>query len=111
MVQAKKSLKQRLRMAAIITLAVLAVLTGGFFWYASDYYRAEDTALAVLAQEDGITVLDFKTDRVTKETVVSAANRYRPQLETYAEALSRIYEKNVKEKYLYFFHLGELIGL
>lgn len=30
MVQAKKSLKQRLRMAAIITLAVLAVLTGGF---------------------------------------------------------------------------------
>lgn len=45
MVQAKKSLKQRLRMAAIITLAVLAVLTGGFLWYVSDYYRAEDTAL------------------------------------------------------------------
>ena len=61
MVQAKKSLKQRLRMAAIITLAVLAVLTGGFFWYASDYYRAEDTALAVLAQEDGITVRDNLT--------------------------------------------------
>ena len=61
MVQAKKSLKQRLRMAAIITLAVLAVLTGGFFWYASDYYRAEDAALAVLAQEDGITVRDNLT--------------------------------------------------
>lgn len=61
MVQAKKSLKQRLRMAAIIILAVLAVLTGGFLWYASDYYRAEDTALAVLAQEDGITVRDNLT--------------------------------------------------
>lgn len=61
MVQAKKSPKQRLRMAAIITLAVLAVLTGGFLWYASDYYRAEDTALAVLAQEDGITVRDNLT--------------------------------------------------
>ena len=61
MVQAKKNLKQRLRMAAIITLAVLAVLTGGFLWYASDYYRAEDTALAVLAQEDGITVRDNLT--------------------------------------------------
>ena len=61
MVQAKKSLKQRLRMAAIITLAVLAVLTGGFLWYVSDYYRAEDTALAVLAQEDGITVRDNLT--------------------------------------------------
>lgn len=48
-------------MAAIITLAVLAVLTGGFLWYVSDYYRAEDTALAVLAQEDGITVRDNLT--------------------------------------------------
>ena len=61
MVQAKKSLKQRLRMSAIITLAVLAVLTGGFLWYASDYYQAEDTALAVLAQEDSITVRDNLT--------------------------------------------------
>lgn len=61
MVQAKKSPKQRLRMAAIITLAVLAVLTGGFLWYVSDYYRAEDTALAVLAQEDSITVRDNLT--------------------------------------------------
>ena len=61
MVQAKKSPKQRLRMAAIITLAVLAVLTGGFLWYVSDYYRAEDTALAVLAQEDSITVRDDLT--------------------------------------------------
>ena len=61
MVQANKSPKQRLRMAAIITLAVLAVLTGGFLWYVSDYYRAEDTALAVLAQEDSITVRDNLT--------------------------------------------------
>ena len=37
MVSAKRSLKQRLRMAAIITLAVLAVLTGGFLWYVSNY--------------------------------------------------------------------------
>ena len=64
-----------------------------------------------LLEEEGITVLDFKTDRVTAETVASAANRYRSQLETYAEALSRIYEKKVKEKYLYFFHLGELTPL
>ena len=64
-----------------------------------------------ILEEDGITVLDFKTDRVTEETVASTINRYRPQLETYAEVLSRIYEKNVKKKYLYFFHLGELIGL
>lgn len=48
---------------------------------------------------------------VTEKMVISEAERHRPQLETYAEALSRIYEKNVKEKYLYFFHLGELTAL
>lgn len=61
-----------------------------------------------LLEEDGITVLDFKTDRVTEETLPAALNRYRPQLETYAEALSCIYERKVKAKYLYFFHLGKL---
>ena len=48
---------------------------------------------------------------VTEKMVISEAECHRPQLETYAEALSRIYEKKVKEKYLYFFHLGELTAL
>lgn len=64
-----------------------------------------------LLEEDGITVLDFKTDRVSEETLPQAACRYRTQLDTYAEALSRIYEMPVKEKYLYFFHLNRLVKL
>ncbi len=64
-----------------------------------------------LLEEDGITVLDFKTDRVTEQTLPQAAERYRIQLETYADALSRIYEKPVKQKMLYFFHLGELVEI
>jgi ATP-dependent exoDNAse (exonuclease V) beta subunit len=35
--------------------------------------------------------------------------RYRPQVEAYADALCRIFEKEVKEKYLYFFHLDRLV--
>lgn len=61
-----------------------------------------------LLEEDGITVIDFKTDRVTDKTISSARERYRPQIETYAEALSRIYEMPIKAKYLYFFHLDRL---
>lgn len=57
----RKPLSRRLRTAAAVVLAVLAVMTGGFFWYVSDYYRAEDTALAVLAQDTGITVRDNLT--------------------------------------------------
>lgn len=57
----RKPLSRRLRTAAAVVLAVLAVMTGGFFWYVSDYYRAEDTALAVLAQDTGIAVRDNLT--------------------------------------------------
>ena len=64
-----------------------------------------------LMDQDGITVMDFKTDRVTEDTVFGVAERYRPQVEAYANALSRIFEKNVKQKYLYFFSLDRLVEL
>ena len=64
-----------------------------------------------LLEEDGITVLDFKTDRVTEETLPQTVQRYRLQLDTYAEALTRIYEMPVKGKYLYFFHLNRLVPI
>ena len=62
-----------------------------------------------LLEEDGITILDFKTDRVTEETVAAAADRYRLQVETYAEALTRIYEMPVKARLLYFFSLDRFV--
>jgi len=61
-----------------------------------------------LLEEDGITIVDFKTDRVTEETAPMVAERYAPQVETYAEALCRIYEMPVKAKYLYLFRLNRL---
>ena len=62
-----------------------------------------------LIEGDGITILDFKTDRVTEETLDAAVGRYLPQLQTYGEALSRIYEMPVKAMYLYFFRLDRLV--
>ena len=44
-----------------ILLAVLVLLAGTFFWYVSDYYRAEDVALAVMNDGSGITVQDNLT--------------------------------------------------
>lgn len=44
-----------------MVLLLLAILAGTFFWYVSDYYRAEDVALQVLAQDSGITVQDNLT--------------------------------------------------
>ena len=59
-----------------------------------------------LLEADGITIVDFKTDRVTEETLLPTAERYRDQVAAYANALSRIYERPVKETLLYFFRLN-----
>ena len=64
-----------------------------------------------LLEEDGITVIDFKTDHVTEETLPERVLRYRPQVETYADAMARIYRKPVKEALLYFFHLNRFVSL
>lgn len=62
-----------------------------------------------LLEPDGLTVVDFKTDFVTKETLMDRVARYRPQVQTYASALSRIYAQPVKYSYLYFFHMDALV--
>ena len=59
-----------------------------------------------LLEEDGITIVDFKTDRIEEEDMPQAVERYRLQVETYREAMERIYEKPVKKCLLYFFRLG-----
>ncbi len=62
-----------------------------------------------LMDEDGICVIDFKTDRVSEQTLSTAAEGYRPQVEAYAQALTRIFEKPVKKSCLYFFHLERFV--
>lgn len=61
MKQTVRSHKKKARLVLIILLAAVAVLAALFFWYVSDYYPAEDTALAVLAQEDGMETRDNLT--------------------------------------------------
>jgi len=64
-----------------------------------------------LLEEDGITVIDFKTDYVTEETLDKVISRYRLQVQTYADALQRIYEQPVKARYLYLFHINRFVSV
>ena len=57
-------------------------------------------------EKDGITLLDFKSDFVTKGQEAVCAQRYRPQLEAYAMALETITGKKVQHKILWFFGTG-----
>ena len=62
-----------------------------------------------LVEPDGITVIDFKTDYVTDETIGLITDRYRTQIDTYANALERIFDRKIKARYLYLFHLEQFV--
>lgn len=57
----------------------------------------------------GITVVDFKSDRVTEHSVEQRARDYTPQLEAYAYALSGITGKPVNRRVLWFFGLDRAV--
>lgn len=64
--------------------------------------------LAIIDQ-DGITVIDFKTDRVTMDTLSAVAQEYFPQVDAYSQALANIYDMPVKKSLLYFFRVNEFV--
>lgn len=64
-----------------------------------------------LLEDDGITVIDFKTDFVTEETLADVVQRYRAQVQTYANALEKIFEQTIKAQYLYFFRLNRFVSV
>ena len=58
----KPIFRRKKRLIAVgSVLLLLVILASAFFWYVSDYYRAEDVALDVMAQNSGITVQDNLT--------------------------------------------------
>ena len=62
-----------------------------------------------LIEDDGITIVDFKTDQVTEDTVAQRTDMYRQQVAVYADAMERIYERPIKERLLYFFALDRFV--
>ena len=59
-------------------------------------------------EDDGIVVLDFKTDRV--DNMQTLVDRYGEQLAIYSTAAEKIFGLPVKEKIIYSFTMGESIS-
>ena len=76
-----------------------------------EYVLLQGVVDCAMIEEDGITVIDFKSDRVTEETVGASAERYRTQIQAYAHAMERIYQKPIKQVLLYFFKLKQFIAI
>lgn len=85
---------------------------------ASEIYPGEKSGEIILVQgiidvyfeeEDGLVVLDYKTDRV--KTGKELAEKYHAQLDYYAQALEQLLQRPVKEKIIYSFTLEEEISV
>lgn len=64
---------------------------------------------AFIMEEEGIILVDYKTDRV--KDGAELRNRYQKQIDLYSEALEQILGKKVRRRVLYSFSLGEEVDL
>jgi ATP-dependent helicase/nuclease subunit A len=60
---------------------------------------------------DGVTVIDFKSDRVKPGGEIAKGEEYRPQLNAYSQALARILNRPVRRTVLWFFATGTAVEL
>lgn len=69
----------------------------------------QGVADAVIADEDGLTIIDYKTDRV--DQIEELDERYRAQLELYGRALTKSFGLPVKRNVIYSFSLSRELEL
>lgn len=104
---AKSSLANRMRAAEKKQMLyrektfVMSLLEGPIF--------VQGVIDAFFIEEDGIVLIDYKTDRV--ETKEELCGRYEKQIDLYRDAIERAMDKKVKESLLYSFFLGEEVSL
>lgn len=75
--------------------------------YKDEKIRLQGIIDCFFEEEDGIVLLDYKTDYVEEEKEDEIIERYRAQLKYYKDALEKITQKKVKESYLYLFNLDK----
>ena len=78
---------------------------------AGDRILLQGVVDCAIIDEDGITVLDFKTDYVTEQSLMGVTEKYKAQVYAYAQALSRIYQMPIKAAKLYFFHINQFVDI
>ncbi|NLL69895.1 MAG: helicase-exonuclease AddAB subunit AddA, partial [Epulopiscium sp.] len=62
-------------------------------------------------EEDGIVLVDYKTDFVPDGNIEIIKKRYQIQMDLYTKAIEQITGKKVKEKILYLFSVNETVNV
>ena len=80
--------------------------------YDNEMVRLQGVIDTYFEEEDGIVLLDYKTDYVGEEVKVEdIKERYRIQIQYYSDTLEKVMGLPVKEKYLYLFYTGEIVEM
>ena len=82
----------------------------------SKFYDDESIMLrgiidAYFEEDEKIVIVDYKTDFVTDENKEEVINRYKKQLDLYADVIKNLTGKEVKEKYIYLFGIDEGVSI
>lgn len=93
----------------------LLVPAGDYYAEAADFPEEQVLLQGVidclLETEEGLTVMDFKTDRVSAQWAQQRAEQYRRQLDAYRRAAQTVFHKPVSGCALFFLHCGKTIWL
>lgn len=69
---------------------------------ASDQQMVRGRIDALLVEDDGLTLIDYKTDRVTGDTIAKRVAFYQGQIDAYRDNIARLTHRKIKAAYLVF---------
>ncbi len=102
-----KMLKREMRFLTEIPASKIALdITNGL---ADENIIVQGAVDVCFVENDGIVILDFKTDRVNSPEALKVA--YSEQLKIYADACAKIFDMPIKQKLIYSFSLGAEIEI
>jgi ATP-dependent helicase/nuclease subunit A len=106
-----KHVYRELPFTARFSPAELASLSGGITSpsLADEFIVVQGIVDMLIVTPEGLVLIDFKTDAVSANELAEKSRLYAPQLQLYAMAIERIYEKPVRGCWLYFLSAREAV--
>jgi ATP-dependent helicase/nuclease subunit A len=92
-------------------------LSAGEVYEGADVMTGKETVMiqgvidCLFEDEQGLVLLDYKTDAVSGSPISALRERYRVQIGLYARAVEQIWKRPVSGAYLYFFDGGHVVEL
>lgn len=110
------SQREKVRREVPFTMSIPAFWAARGHWAQSgindeDFVVVQGIIDALIEEEDGFTIIDYKTDDITEAILPQVVASYTPQVALYARAVRAIMKKHVKRACLVFLALGREVDV